>query len=249
MLCFHGFGMHGRQFLVLEPELGEKYTFWGFDLFFHEGTKLNNEELDTIKAGLSKKELTNFFLGFCKSQNIDKFSVIGYSMGSHYATAIVEEVPELIEDYIVVAPSSVDPGKMTTFFSKNKIGNKLLEKIVLSKNALINLLKLLRRMRFIDEEAYDILLNEIGTPQLRFNLYATFTYLRFLDTDAEKLEQALNNFPINSIFVFGQRDKIYPISIGKNFLSKLNNLKVLNLDESHELINKNFAKVLKDVLS
>ena len=32
MLCFHGYGMHGKQFKILETTLGSKYTFFGFDL-------------------------------------------------------------------------------------------------------------------------------------------------------------------------------------------------------------------------
>ena len=36
MLCFHGYGMHGKQFKILEgTALASKYTFYGFDLFFH----------------------------------------------------------------------------------------------------------------------------------------------------------------------------------------------------------------------
>lgn len=248
MLCFHGFGMHGKQFLVLEPELGDKYTFWGFDLFFHKTTILKNNDLDTIKAGLTKKQLADFILGFCKAQNIDRFSVIGYSMGSHYATVIAEEVPELIDEYIIAAPSSINPGKIMRFFSLNKIGNKLIEKIALSKTALLGLLKSLHKVRLIDAEGYAILLKEIGTYQLRFNLYASLTYLRFLETDEQKLSYSLNNFPIKSVFIFGRRDKTYPLSIGKDFLPQIKNAKILNLDESHELINKNFAKVLKEVL-
>jgi pimeloyl-ACP methyl ester carboxylesterase len=248
MLCFHGFGMHGKQFMLLEAELGDQYTFWGFDLFFHKATTLKNNDLETVKAGLTKKALANFILGFCKEQNIDRFSVIGYSMGSHYATAIVEEVPELIDDYIVAAPSSINPGKIIKLFSQNKTGNKLIEKMALSKNGLVNLLMLLHRIRIIDAEAYAILLKEIDTYQLRFNLYASLTFLRFLITDEKRLIYSLNNFPINSIFIFGRRDKTYPLSIGKNFLPKIKNAKVLNLDESHELINESFAKVLKEVL-
>ena len=94
MLCFHGFGMHGKQFRELEPELGNKYTFWGFDLFFHKATKLKDQSLETVKTGLTKRELANLILDFCKVQNIDRFSVIGYSMGTHYATTIAEELPE-----------------------------------------------------------------------------------------------------------------------------------------------------------
>ena len=38
MLCFHGYGMHGKQFKLLESSLGHAYTFYGFDLFFHKET-------------------------------------------------------------------------------------------------------------------------------------------------------------------------------------------------------------------
>ena len=40
MLCFHGYSMHGKQFNLLEEHLGESYTFYGFDLFFHKETVL-----------------------------------------------------------------------------------------------------------------------------------------------------------------------------------------------------------------
>jgi len=249
MLCFHGFGMHGKQFRDLETDLGNKYTFWGFDLFFHKATRLKDQSLETVKSGLTKRELANLILDFCKAHNINRFSVIGYSMGSHYATAIVEELPQMINEYILAAPSSIKPGNIIRFFSRNKIGNKIIEKVSLSKDAMVKMLNMCRRARFIDAEGYGILLKEIETHELRFNLYATLTYLRFLTTNETKLTDALNKHPIRSIFIFGQRDKSYPLSIGKAFLPKIKNAEILNLNEGHEMINKGFAKVLGDLLS
>src|ERR1700753_3425540 len=78
MLCFHGYGMHGKQFKLLEVPLGDKYTFYGFDLFFHKETKLQDQSLQTIQKGISKKQLVAFIEQFCKFENIDRFSVIGY---------------------------------------------------------------------------------------------------------------------------------------------------------------------------
>src|SRR4051812_5093435 len=86
MFCFPGFGMHGKQFISLEPAIGQKYAVWGFDLFFHKETVLKDESLATIKQGLQKEQLVNLIAAFCESQQIRRFSVIGYSMGSHYAT-------------------------------------------------------------------------------------------------------------------------------------------------------------------
>lgn len=249
MLCFHGFGMHGKQFRELEPELGNKYTFWGFDLFFHKATKLKDQSLASVKIGLTKKDLANLIADFCKVQNINRFSVIGYSMGTYYATTIAEELPEMINEYILAAPSSIKPGKILSFFSRNKIGNKIMESLSLgSNNGTVNLLNILKRTRFIDDVGYRIILNEIETPELRFNLYASLTYLRFLITDETKLIQVLNNHPIRSIFIFGLRDKSYPPSIGKTFLPRIKKAEVVQLNEGHEMINQGFAKVLRDLL-
>jgi len=248
MLCFHGFGMHGKQFKLLEQSLGTKYTFWGLDLFFHKQTTLKEQSLQAIKKGLSKHDLAAFIADFCKHEQIERFSVIGYSMGSHYATAVVEELAPMVDEYIVAAPSSIDPGKLTTYFSGNKTGNKILEKLVLSERTLINLLNLCKWLRLLDAGSRDILLKEINTPELRFNLYACFTYLRFLGTDEPRLIEMIENYNIKCIFIFGKHDRMYPPKIGKAFFAKLKKAEVVVLDEDHEMIGQNFINALSGVL-
>jgi len=248
MLCFHGYGMHGKQFKILEGALGSKYTFWGFDLFFHKETKLKDQTLKTVKKGISKKELAGLFADFCKHEGIDRFSVIGYSMGTHYATIITEELAYRIDEFIVAAPSCLNPGKLIPFFSKNKTGNKILEKLALNEKALTGMLKLFKRLRFINNEDYKILYSEIGTSELRFNFYACFTYLRFLETDEPRLLQALNEQNIKSIFIFGKRDKSFPPGIGDKFIAKLKQAEVIILNDGHEMIKRDFATALTDLL-
>lgn len=248
MLCFHGFGMHGKQFKSLEAALGNRYTFIGFDLFFHKATRLKNQSLESVKKGLTKKELAGLIDDFCRHEGIERFSVMGYSMGSHYATAVVEELGPRVDEYIIAAPSSINPGKLIKFFSKNRTGNKILEKLVLSENALISMLYLFKRFKLVDDVGHSILLKEIDTPELRFNLYACFTYLRFLVTDEERLIKMLDDYNIRSIFIFGKRDKMYPPHIGKPFFNKLKRAEVILLDENHELITPNFVDALSGLL-
>ena len=244
MLCFHGYGMHGKQFKVLEKSLGDDYTFYGFDLFFHKETKLIDQSLENVKKGITKKELSELFLAFCNSKSINKFSIIAYSMGSFYATALVEVIPERIENIIVAAPSSLNAGKVVAFLSSNRIGNKILERLALSDNGMLRLLSSLKKTKIIDEKAFEILYREIATPELRFSFYACTSYLRFLKLDSQKFIQQLNNHPIKSIFIFGKRDKSYPVKIGKAIIPQIINAKQLIIDENHDMINQNFAKHL-----
>ncbi len=249
MLCFHGYGMHGKQFRHLEENLGNDYTFYGFDLFFHKQTRLIDESVINVKKGISKKELTNFFLRFCSSKSIDDFSVLAYSMGSFYACTLAEEAPERINELIIAAPASFKPGKVVTFLSRNKIGNVLLERLALSSNGMTGLLALLKKVNVIDKNAYEILYREIATPQLRFAFFACASYLRFLKLDTEKFLTALNHHQTKSIFIFGSRDKSYPAKIGQSIIPKIKQAKQLVLDENHDMINKNFAEKLAILLN
>lgn len=249
MLCFHGNGMHGKQFKVLENQLGDEYTFYGFDLFFHKETVLKQQNLSYIKKGISKKDLSNVFIDFCKAHNIEDFSVLSYSMGSHYAATLVEEFPERIKEFITAAPSVLKPGWIITFLSTNKIGNKLLEKLALSNNGMLNLLKLFKKVKVIDDKTYQILYQEIATSELRFAYYANFAFLKYLALNEDKFISNLNKHQIKSVFIFGARDKNYPAKIGEKLIPKLHHSKQLVLDENHEMINANFSAQLTKVLN
>ncbi len=172
-------------------------------------------------------------LAFCRHEKIGSFSVIGYSVGSHYATAVVEELPAMVGAYIIAAPSSINPGMLIQFFGKIKAGNKDLEKLMLSEKAMTRIISFFKWSRFIDATGRDILHKEVGTPELRVCLICFFfTYLRLLEADENKLIELLNLYKIKSIFIFGRYDKMYLPGIGKKFFSKFKPDEVIVLDES-----------------
>jgi len=248
MFCFHGYGMHGRQFKVLEETMGDQYTFYGFDLFFHKETVLRDQSVSAVKKGISKSQLAALFKDFCETAGVDRFSIIAYSMGSHYATSLVEEIPGRIEELFIAAPSSLKPGRIITFLSTNWLGNKVLERMALSDNGMTNLLSVLRKIRIIDQKAYDILFKEVSSPDLRFSFYACTSYMRFLKFDADKFVDNLNQHQIRSVFIFGERDRNYPYTIGQVVIPKINLARQIVINENHDMINRNFANVLSGLL-
>lgn len=249
MLCFHGYGMHGRQFNVLEEALGNQYTFYGFDLFFHKETKLKDQSLEAVKKGISKPELSALFRCFCDKVGIENFSILAYSMGSHYATSLVEEIPEKVREIFIAAPASLKPGRIITFLSTNKIGNKLLERLALSDNGMIGLLSILKKTQVINQQSYEILLKEVATVELRFAFYACASYMRFLKLDVVKFIDQLNQHQIKSIFVFGKRDKNYPPTIGDPIISQITLGKQIIVNEDHNMINSNLGQTLSALLN
>ena len=110
------------------------------------------------------------------------------------------------------------------------------------------MLNFFTRLGFIDEVGRNILYKEIDTPELRFNFYASFTYLRLFETDEEKLVKTLIGQNIRSIFIFGKRDAMYPPKIGDQFFKKLKSAEVIILDKNHEMIDKEFVAKLSGLL-
>lgn len=248
MFCFHGYGMHGKQFKVLEETMGDQYTFYGFDLFFHKDTILRDQSVSAIKKGISKSQLAALFNDFCETTGLDRFSIIAYSMGSHYATSLVEEIPEHIDELFIAAPSSLKPGKIITFLSANRIGNKVFERLALSNTNMPRLLSVMKKIRIIDQEGYDILFKEVASPDLRFSFYACASYMRFLTLNADKFIAKLNQYQIRSVFIFGERDKNYPKTIGNEVIPKINLAMQIVLNENHDMINPNFANALSRLI-
>ena len=248
MLSFHGYGMHGKQFKILEPELGNNYTFYGFDLFFHKETRLVDQSIEHIKRGITKRQFAELVEAFCVHEKIDRFSAMGYSMGTFYATTVVDELAHRIDEFILISPSSIRPGNVIKFLSLNKIGNRFLERLTSSDTGLLRLLSFLKRVKVVDEIGYKILYKEVATPELRFGFYACLTYLRFWNTNEAHLIDQLNKYAIKSIFIFGKRDAMYPQHIADHLIPKIKNASKLVLDENHEMINHNFAIELARLL-
>lgn len=250
LLCFHGYGMHGKQFIQLEKSMGNKYTFFGFDLFFHQETSLKKHSFSEIKKGIAKHTLADLFLSFCDFARIDRFSVLGYSMGSHYAATLVEEIPYKIDELFIAAPSCFKPGKVVTFLSQNRVGNKVFEKMAMSEHGLNRLLSTLRTVGIINQETHSILLREIGTKKLRLDFYQCVSFLRLLALNKQKFVKNLNEFQIKSMFVFGERDRNYPASIGRHIIPEISLAKQRIIDANHYLVNDRlgieFVEMLHD---
>ena len=244
MLCFHGYGMHGRQFLPLEPVMGHRYTFYSFDLFFHEQTLLKENHIERVKKGITSDELCQIIFAFLEKEQLSRFSVIGYSMGSHYAAAIASQMALQIDEWIVIAPMFLKPPVILEFLTRNRFGNQLFSWLLLKKSVAESILKFAQRMRLFDQTIHDVLHKEIATPELRFMMFASLTYIRNLRFSQKELAKILNGAGVKNYFIFGTRDKLFPPSIARTIMDSLTKTEYINLDENHDMVNHNLAESL-----
>lgn len=248
MLCFHGYGMHGKQFSILAASFGSEYTFYGFDLFFHQQTLLQNQSISMVKKGLPKADFCKLMSDFCQAKQIDRYSIISYSLGTHYATVLAEAQADKIEQLFILAPAFLNVFKPFKVLAKNTIANFAFRKLFLSKNGVRITLSVCKKIGFLDAKNHQILTKELLTPALRFAFYANVTYLRYLQPNLDDLVNALNENQVRSFFIFGERDYLYPKQLADAILPKLKLAKQMVLDEDHDMVNQNLPARLSQLM-
>jgi pimeloyl-ACP methyl ester carboxylesterase len=243
MLAFHGFGMKGTQFAMLEPAFAE-YTIYSFDLFFHGETELLDSSIGVVRKGISSSEFSVYMSEFIEEMSFYKVSLLSYSMGALMALSMIKHLPDKIENAFFIAPDGIRPNKLLQFGSRNLIINRVFYYLVYSPRTVALILNSLLKCRYIDHSLYRILQGEFGTEATRLTCYQAITYHAKLTFDKTELAQIINSNQITTYFYFGKTDHLFPASIGKEFCALLENTSLHIFDNGHELVNKELTDFL-----
>ena len=251
LLAFHGFGMRGTQFRVLESAFSAKYTIYSFDLFFHGETELFDSSLSKVRRGLNPQEYGSYIREFINFIGADqkKISLLSYSMGSLMALSILESLPESIDSVFFIAPDGFKPNKLLQIGSRNLLINRFLYTMVYSPKTVNFLLDCILKLRYIDSSLHKILRNEFKTTETRLACYNSITYHAKLSFKQNKLAEILNRHKIKTFFYFGESDVLFPASIGTKFSKKLNSSTIEVLKGGHELVNDKLNETIRKQMS
>jgi len=244
LLAFHGYGMTGRQFHVLERSILKEYHVYGFDHFFHGESKLKGWTEQQIIAGMPKPMVKAYMDEWFKQHGRQRFSVMGYSIGANVALILIEEYADLIDDVILMAPDGLYVYKGFHFLTYKPIGKYLFKQVTKSKWLAPTLLKSLKKVKFIDESLYQIAYNEIDTEQKRQDVYYTLNLIRLLKPDTTKVAQLINKYNIKCRLIFGKHDNLFPMKAAAPFITKIKNAEVHEVNMGHWLVTKQLDEYL-----
>jgi len=246
LLAFHGFGMRGTQFKVLEEAFEKKYTIISFDLFFHGETQLNDNSVQYIRKGLQSKLFSDHIDQFltAKYPDIAKVSLLSYSIGTRMALCLIENLPQRIAATYLIAPDGIEPNKLLRMGGANYVVNRIFYKLVYSPKTVNFLLNSLLKLNYIDDAIHRILKAEFGTTATRLTCYNTITYYAQLDFNRKQIAEAINRHNINCHLYFGKKDKLFPSKIGERFSTLLNEPNIHVFDDGHELVNAHMNNYL-----
>lgn len=243
LLCFHGFNRSPWDYRVFEKELGSIYTFYSFYLFFYGESRVIE------KDSITKKEFRELLLKFLDEQKIEKFSVMGFSLGGRLALMLTELFPERIEEVFLLAPDGLKKNSWHHQGLSSIAGRRLFKYLVESPVFFFKIASVLKKRKLIPESLYNFALFHMENEEKRKKVYNVWMAMRKLIPDLKKIFQAAKEYALQIHIIFGKYDKVIPHKILVPLPEHLQGKIVKHIwNSGHFLLNEKGAREIKKIL-
>lgn len=236
LLFFHGYGQHGKVFEENSRLLGEEYTCYLFDLFYHgESTWRYGEEV------LSKDFWNELVHAFFREQQIDRFSLAGFSLGGRFAFATLEAVPQKVDSVFLLAPDGIKTNFWYNLATYPTAFRKLFKSMILHPNYFYSIANFIYKVGLVDRGLIRFAESQMRTVEMRSRVYHSWVVFRDLQFNMADVAQLIQKNKIEASLIVGRYDKVITISNMQKLLRHLPSCKVTILETGHNGIIKNWG--------
>ena len=228
LLAFHGFGQDSLYYRPVAEALNSQFTIFSFDLFFH-----GKSWLSKAQTPLTKELLANLLTRFLETENIKKFSVAGFSMGGKFALATLEQFPDRIHSFYLIAPDGIKTSFWYNVATYPGWLNGIFKRTVVKPQPFFRLVGTLGRFKLMHPGILRFAAHQMNSPAKRLKIYKSWTGFRLLVFDINKVISLLNTTGIPTVIFLGTFDQIITAEGLKFFTKALNNCQVITLKTGH----------------
>ncbi len=204
LLAFHGFGQSHRVFQPLADTLGSRFTILAVDLFLHGSTWPAGNPL------LTKTEWQRLIGAFLRARTVDRFSLMGFSLGGRFALATVEAFVDQLDELILIAPDGITRSFWYQLATKSGAGRWLFRSVLRRLPLLHSIGHALVQLNLLNRTAMRFAEISLATPKQRNLVYQTWTQFRLISPDLALIGAALNGRPVRVLLFTGAFDRIVP---------------------------------------
>ncbi|WP_229252926.1 alpha/beta fold hydrolase [Dyadobacter helix] len=250
LLAFHGIGQDGATcFGSFEKYLGDYYTIYAFDLFFHgKNVTISPGELFPEPDVITRESWKGILENFLTNQNISRFDVVGFSMGGRFAMATLEAFATQVDRVFLIAPDGITEHplyKLATGFSPAR---RLFRWCMQHPGSLLLTASLIQKAGFLNQSLHRFALNVLNTPGKRQVIYSSWTAFRALRFDIPALNQMAENHGVKIFLFVGKYDKLLPPSAVKRLSDLLPSQQYKIIQSGHSgLVDKIAVFIANDL--
>ncbi len=204
MLAFHGFGQDGTAYASFQEQAGNGFTVYAIDLFLHGESQLIPGPL------LTKTDWHQLIMEFLRAQEIDRFSLMGFSLGGRFALTALEAFADRVDRLWLIAPDGITRSFWYGLATQSRAGRWLFRYTLRHLSVLNQAGHALVRVGLLNRTAMRFAERSLATPRQRKLVYDTWTQFRRIQPDLNRVADRLNTHPITVRFVTGSFDRIVP---------------------------------------
>ncbi len=238
LLAFHGYGQNSEALLPIGKALGDLYTVYSFDLFFHGKSKWLNGEIPLEKAYWQR-----IMNAFFQTYNIQQYSLLGYSMGAKFVLALLEYHPDKIEKVWLMAPDGIKTNGWYSLATYPFFLRKIFKSIITKPKILFILIKLLHAIKLLDRGLMKFVRLEMDNEEKRRRVYFSWVVFRHLSFDITHISNLINKHHISVTIILGKFDKVITKPNMHGLIKGLQTHRLVELDCGHHNLIHHSASV------
>ncbi len=234
LFCFHGYGLTGESFGVLQPVLGTDYTLICIDFPFHgdtdwqQGLFFSVEDLLAIMTSLNPTSEM-------------PFNLMGYSMGGRISMCLLQTHPQQIKQMALIAPDGLRFNWWQEVATHTIIGNHLFRYTMRCPAWLFATISIAVNLGLISKSVEKFAEGHINDAQARQLLYERWFAMRAFKPRLGLLRTLINQYKIPVNLLFGEFDKIITTSQGLAFKKNEPLISVKEIRCGHQVLKAKYA--------
>lgn len=248
LIAFHGFGQSASVFSNIAPALQHRFTVYACSLFYHDSSSLPED----ISPGepLLPEFLKQGFLEFCKLNQIQNFSLMGYSLGGRLVLKLLEMIPDRINSLILLAPDGIKKSFWYYFATHHFLGKRLFRRVVHKPNLLFTLVKGFKKTGFINEKMQKFVFSQFGEHENRLKVMHVWNTYSIITPRVRLVKATIRTFHIPTLIFTGIYDPVLNEEIGHILSNDLTEeVKWVKIKAGHDLLKPVYAEVIANELS
>ncbi|MHA6246983.1 alpha/beta fold hydrolase [Pontibacter sp. CAU 1760] len=239
LVAFHGYGQSSEYYKPMAQALGEDYTIYAFDMFFHGKSQLNKQHMP-----LSKELLKEMVERFLHKNQLERFSLMGFSMGGKFALTLVECMPERILELFLIAPDGIKTSFWYNVATYPGWLQQLFKRTVVKPNLFFGLLRMLDRYNMVHRSILRFAQYQMDSTSKRLRVYRSWVGFRELNFDIRQIVRQLNKHQVEVTMFLGEYDQIIAPKRVAVFVEAIDKGELVVLKAGHSLLLQHVATLL-----
>jgi pimeloyl-ACP methyl ester carboxylesterase len=244
IVLLHGYGQDHSHFTPITEALGNEFTCYSFDLFFHGKSKWAHGE-----RPISTDEAQSFFLKFLEQEGIQRFSIIGYSIGCRFALACLASRARSVDDLVLVAPDGFSQNFWYAVATSSAVMRTFFRYTIEHPRFFSKLTDLARSLRLVHPKALTFSERMMSDPQKREKVYYTWVVFRRLRLTSGELRDFLSKYEIRCTVILGKEDKIIEPGKMKKTLSRFEKIQIRHVEGGHHRMLVNLPVLIEEIFT